>query len=90
MPKTQQKQPPPRKSVVAFSNAVDRIANVRQASTTDANLALAGLSEMADTILDSGIPEVILLFAATYKLIDGIAQASQEAEVELRNPLRSY
>jgi len=47
-----------------------------------AEMALAGLKQMGTAILDSGIPQAVLTFAITYKLLDSMAHAGQEAQDE--------
>lgn len=55
-----------------------------QGQVGDAQLALAGINELGQAVLDSGIPQAALLFAVTYKLIDGLAKAPEEAREELK------
>lgn len=57
---------------------------IKQAQVNDAQLALAGMKEMGQAVLDSGIPQAALVFAVTYKLIDGMAKAGDEAREELK------
>lgn len=49
----------------------------------DANMALEGLKELSAPILNSGIPEALIVFTATYKLIESISHAAEDAEREL-------
>ncbi len=55
-----------------------------QGQLTDAQLALAGINELGQAVLDSGIPQAALTFAVTYKLIDGLIKAPEEAREELK------
>ena len=60
---------------------------IKQAQVSDANLALAGMKELGQIILDSGIPQAALVFGVTYKLLSGLASAGEEAKEELQvNP----
>jgi len=47
-----------------------------------AEMALAGLKQMGTAILDSGVPQAVLTFAVTYKLLDSMSHAGQEAQDE--------
>ncbi len=47
-----------------------------------AEMALAGLKQMGNAVLDSGIPQAVLTFAVTYKLLDSMANASERAQDE--------
>lgn len=58
-------------------------ARAKLANVSDAQTALAGLNELSDAVLSSGIPQALLLFGVTYKLMTGIADAPQEARDEL-------
>lgn len=59
-------------------------AMIKQGQVTDPQLALAGVRELGQAVLDSGIPQAALIFAVTYKLVDGLANAPQEARDELK------
>lgn len=62
-------------------------AQLKQAQINDANLALAGLRELGQVVLDSGVPQAAFTFAVSYKLLSGIASAGDEAKEELQvNP----
>ena len=50
---------------------------------SDANLALAGLEQLAPTILNSGLPEAIILLSATVKCVNSIMSATEDAKREL-------
>ncbi len=54
------------------------------AQVNDPQLALAGIRELGQAVLDSGIPQAALVFAVTYKLIDGLAKAPEQAREELQ------
>lgn len=47
-----------------------------------ASVAREGLRELGQTVLNSGVPQALLVFTATYKLVDGIAKAADQAENE--------
>ena len=50
----------------------------------DAQLALAGINELGQAILESGLPQAALTFAVRYKLIDGLIKAPEKAREELK------
>ena len=59
-------------------------STTRQAfdNASGADLALAGLKQLGQTVLDSGIPQAALTFAVTYKLLDGLSNAAGQAQNE--------
>jgi len=60
------------------------ILRERRAQVNDAGVALEGLKNLAGPVLDSGIPEALIMFTVTYNLIDGIANAGDEANQQFR------
>jgi len=61
-----------------------RAVIMKKGHVADADLALAGLKEMGNVILDSGIPQAVLAFGVTYKLINGIAGADESVKQDLK------
>ena len=63
--------------------AIDSYMGSLEDIQTDATLAKAGLGQVATTIMNSGIPEAIIVLTATMSLVDGILKASDDAKREL-------
>jgi len=54
----------------------------KEANASTLEMARDGLRELGQTVLDSGVPQALLTFAVTYKLIDGVLKAGDEAKQE--------
>lgn len=62
------------------ANKLEHIGNlIKTGQSADVDMAIAGLKQLGDAILNSGIPQAVLTFGITYKLLDSMAKAPQQA-----------